>query len=103
MLQKGRHRTPVQLAAKEGEIKMQPSVLQSYSLDEKAAAKLLKVRRQTLQQWRHRGRGPKYARRPHIVYSLADIEKWILDSVTDPAEAAKARGSKRNGTRRGSR
>ncbi|HEY1701184.1 MAG TPA: helix-turn-helix domain-containing protein [Trebonia sp.] len=43
----------------------------------------------TLAQWRYRGIGPRYSRvGRHIRYRWSDVERWLDENATDPADVA---------------
>ena len=54
-------------------------------LSEEEAATYLGRSVGTLQQWRHKDRGPRYYKDPHggIRYAVADLDEWIMGG-TDP-------------------
>ena len=51
-------------------------------LDEAQAARILRVSRRTLQNWRQRGGGPPYVKLGTVVrYRLADLRAHIVASI----------------------
>ncbi len=47
----------------------------------------------TLEDWRRRGRGPRYIRAGRsILYRVRDVEAWLAARTVDPEAAAEARG-----------
>jgi hypothetical protein len=81
------------------------TALESYCLSEADAAKHIRVKTNTLTQWRRRGQGPVFARVVgRVRYSLADLEAWMQSRRVDPAaeQAKPCRGGRRS-TGRGSR
>lgn len=61
--------------------------------NEEQAAKHLNVAVQTMRNWRHMRRGPKYVKlrgggdgsRAAVRYRMSDLEAFIEESVIDPA------------------
>jgi Helix-turn-helix domain len=67
-------------------------------LDEKQAAQLLGVRKETLNKWRYRQRGPAFYPFPDgIRYKRVDIIQWLESRRVDPA-AERARRKRTNQT-----
>lgn len=54
-------------------------------MTEDEAAAYLRRSVGTLQQWRHKGAGPRYYRDPHggIRYAVADLDVWIRGEEPD--------------------
>ena len=57
-------------------------------LNEEEAAAHLKRSVGTLQQWRHKNKGPRFYRDPHggIRYSAEDLDLWIRGSAPEEAD-----------------
>ena len=59
----------------------------THTVSEAEAARLLGVKRNTLRAWRARHKGPRYLKFSWKVrYRQSDVEKFVADSVVDPAE-----------------
>jgi hypothetical protein len=56
------------------------------SLSDVQAAAFLGLRPQTLRNWRHFGKGPKYSRPGgrRVVYRIRDLEEFLAKSQIDP-------------------
>lgn len=53
------------------------------------AAKILRVKESTLEQWRWQGRGPQFVKLGRLVrYRLADLEAFTADRVFNSTTAA---------------
>lgn len=67
---------------------MDQSVLKNVKIliGEKTAAKLIDIKPQTMQAWRHKGIGPKYVKisRRCVKYDPCDIEEWISKKRVNP-------------------
>jgi excisionase family DNA binding protein len=51
-------------------------------------AEYLGVPRRTLDQWRHRGKGPRFSKvGRHVRYRWADVERWLDQHAEGGAEA----------------
>jgi hypothetical protein len=86
------------------------TAMEKYRLTEAQAAEHLGRKATTLAQWRHRRQGPRFFRptdgTSKVLYSLEDLEAWVLSRVIDPAkQPARPRRIRRttNATKRGSR
>jgi hypothetical protein len=61
-------------------------------MEEKAAAKIIGVKKDTLTKWRVRGRGPVYYRYSGMIrYHMRDIEAWLQSCRVDPAKRRRSR------------
>lgn len=62
-----------------------PSNNDAQFLTTREVAGILRVSRQTLADWRHRGAGPKYYKMPGVRYKLRDILEWQDRVLVVPA------------------
>ncbi len=62
---------------------------ESLVIDTEEAARLIGVKKNTVEIWRHRGIGPKYVRigrgRGRVGYLVDDIKEWVEQHRVDPA------------------
>jgi predicted site-specific integrase-resolvase len=64
-------------------------------LNNKEAAEYLRVKEETMEVWRVRGRGPRFRRAGRrILYAIEDIEAFIGESVGSTSEPATSKGCK---------
>jgi len=60
-----------------------PPLLSSFD-----AADYLKIPRQTLAMWRHKGVGPAYVKvGRRVMYRRIDLDRWIDGQAVNPGEA----------------
>ena len=62
--------------------------MESKWLTEKEAGPYIKRSVTTLQQWRHKGTGPKYRKDPHgnVYYHQDDLDCWITGDIADDGD-----------------
>jgi hypothetical protein len=67
------------------------TVLDEPLLPEEAAARDLKVKKQTLAAWRNRKQGPAYLKVGRLVfYRPSDLREWLKSRVVRPSKAEAA-------------
>ena len=66
------------------------AIIQSELVDEREAASILCYSVRALQNWRHRGGGPRFVKvsSRSIRYRRADLEKWIADRTVSSTSQA---------------
>jgi hypothetical protein len=63
------------------------TILDEPLLPEDAAARDLKVKKQTMAAWRNRGQGPRYLKVGRLVfYRPSHLREWLEGRVIDPQE-----------------
>mgnify|MGYP001420617459 CR=1 FL=1 len=65
-------------------------------LSTKEVAEMLGIKIQTLREWRHKGKSPKYVRfggiKSRCGYRLEDVEEWIRERLTENTSQESVRG-----------
>jgi len=65
--------------------------MDSKFLTSKEAAQYLRVKEETMEIWRYRGKGPRFRRAGRrILYAIEDIEAFLGESVGSTSEPVKA-------------